>query len=115
MKKLLTNTKDGNFYSFEIKTMILLQKAFFVHSINFQFNKKMGHYVDRIFVEKLIQCYHNRRKNHWPGCSCYHCKRYYKLIKEKKKWSFDGLNCYHNRWFFIFTKQSNLTLFPVFI
>ena len=75
----------------------------------------MGKYVDRIFVEKLKQCYYNRRKNHWPGCSCYHCKRYYKLIKEKNKWSFDGLNCYHNRWFFIFTKQSNLTLFPVFI
>ena len=35
MKKLLTNIKDGNFYNFEIETMILLQKAFFVHSINF--------------------------------------------------------------------------------
>ena len=53
----------------------------------------MRKYVDRIFVEKLTQCYYNRRKNHWPGCSCYHCKRYYKLIKEKNKWSFDGLNC----------------------
>ena len=65
--------------------------------------------------KKLTQCYDNRRKNHWPGCSYYHCKRYYKLIKEKNKWSFDGLNCYHNGWFFIFTKQTNLTLFPVFI
>ena len=75
----------------------------------------MGKYVDRIFIEKLTQCYYNRRKNHVSGCFCYHCKRYYKLSKEKAKWSFDGLNCYHNRWFFIFTKQSSLTLFSVFI
>ena len=75
----------------------------------------MAKYVDRIFIQKLTQCYYNPRKNHVSGCSCYHCKCYYKLSKEKAKWSFDGLNCYHNRWFFIFTKQSNLTLFPVFI
>ena len=75
----------------------------------------MGKYVDRIFIEKLTECYHNRRKNHISGYSCYHFRRYHKLNKEKVKWSFDGLNSYHNRWFFIFTKQSNLTLLPVFI
>ena len=52
----------------------------------------MGKYVDRIFIEKLTQCYYNRRKNHVSGCFCYHCKRYHKLSKEKVKWSFDGLN-----------------------
>ena len=75
----------------------------------------MGKYVDRFFVNKLTQCYYDRRKNHWSACSCYQCNCYPKLIKEKKKWSFGGLNSHHNRWFFIFTKQSNLTLFPVFI
>ena len=75
----------------------------------------MRKYVDRIFIEKLTQCYYNQRKIHLSGCSCYHGKRYYKLSKEKAKWSFDGFNSYHNRWFFIFTKQSSLTLFSVFI
>ena len=73
----------------------------------------MGKYVDQIFIEKLTECYYNRKKNHATGCSCYHCKRYNKLTKEKLKWPFDGLNSYHNKCF-IFTKQSNLTLFPVF-
>ena len=96
---------DGFFY----------KKHFFYIPLIFSLIKKMGKYVDQIFIEKLTQCYHNRRKNHCPDCSCYHCKRYYKLIKEKKKRSFGSLNYYHNRCFFIFTKQSNLTLFPVFI
>ena len=74
-----------------------------------------GKYVERIFIENLTECYYNRKKNHLSGCSYYHCKRYHKLTKEKLKWSFDGLNPYHNKWFFIFTKQSNVTLFPVFL
>ena len=75
----------------------------------------MGKYVDRFFVNKLAQCYYDRRKNHWSGCSCYQCKRYRKLIKEKKKWSFDGLNSHHNRWFFIFTKQQFNSISSVYL
>ena len=75
----------------------------------------MGKYVDRKFVENLTNCYFNRIKTNLSSCCCYNCKRYYKLKKEKEKWSFDGMNSYHNRWFFIFTKKSNLTLFSVFI
>ena len=109
------------FFYFEIKCnsfrkVFLRISHLFESTFSFEKKKcKIGKYVDWIFIEKLTHCYYNRRKNHFPGCCCYHCKRYYKLIKEKEKWSFDGLNGYHNRWFFIFSKQSNLTLFPVFI
>ena len=75
----------------------------------------MGKYMDGLFVENLTECYYHRMKNHSPYCSCYNCKRYYNLKKEKEKWSFDELNNHHNRWFFIFSKKSKLTLFPVFI
>ena len=57
----------------------------------------MGKYVDGLFVENLTECYCHRMKNHLPYCSCYNCKRYYNLKKEKEKWSFDGLNNHHNR------------------
>ena len=74
----------------------------------------MGKYVDRAFVEKLTKRYFDRMKKHLPYCICSNCKRYHNLKKEKEKWSFDGLNTHYNRWFFIFSKKSNLTLFPVF-
>ena len=59
----------------------------------------MRKYVDRIFIQKLTQCYYNRRKNHVSGCSCYHYNMnefhywqdriFKKLIAECKQFRWD--------------------------
>ena len=75
----------------------------------------MGKYVDRNFINKLSAQFYLEQRSHISKCNCLCCQRYFNLLHEMNKWSFDGLNSLHNHWFFIFDKRSSICLFPVFI
>lgn len=76
----------------------------------------MGKYVDRNFIKNLCEIYFYKRRKHFNSCKCWKCERYYNLIEQMDKWSFDNFNFYHNNWFFIYNLHNyEVTLFPVFI